>query len=209
VGRFDPVKGLDTLLEAMAIVVRTDPRWAVNACLCLVGGDKLDDPQRVDMEIARITQLRDELGLEGIVNFLGPAPQDVLPLYYSAAQVVVVPSRYESFGLVALEAMACGAPVIASKVGGLADLVRDGQTGYLVPDGDPEALAARLLPLLDDPSLRRTLGEHGIATAEAYSWASVAGQIELPYDGILDSSSAPSVRMVQDIEVAMSPEGEK
>lgn len=188
VGRFDPIKGLDTLLEAMAIVVRRDPRWLENSCLCIVGGDKLDDRARVDAEIARIGALRDRLGLQGVVSFLGPQAQDILPLYYSASQVLVVPSRYESFGLVALEAMACGTPVIASKVGGLVDLVRDGRTGYLVPDGDPEALAAKLLPLLDDPSLRATLGAHGIATAEAYSWASVAGQIEDLYETVLKTA---------------------
>jgi D-inositol-3-phosphate glycosyltransferase len=185
VGRFDPVKGLDTLLRAMALIVEHDARWRDNACLCIVGGDKLDDQSRVDAEVARITALRDDLGLEGVVTFLGSQTQDALPLYYSAAQVVVVPSRYESFGLVALEAMACGTPVIASNVGGLADLVRDGRTGYLVPDGDAAALAAKLLPLLGDPGLRATLGAHGVATAEAYSWAAVAEQIDSLYERVI------------------------
>ncbi len=185
VGRMDPIKGLDTLLKAMAIVVRHDPRWRDNACLCLVGGDRLDRPDRVEGELARIARLRTELGLDDVVTFLGPQAQTALPSYYSAAQVVVVPSRYETFGLVALEAMACGTPVIASNVGGLTSLVKDGRTGYLVPDGDPEAMAARLIPLLDDPELRTTLGAHGVATAEAYSWPSIAEGIEALYDQLL------------------------
>jgi D-inositol-3-phosphate glycosyltransferase len=187
VGRFDPVKGLDTLLEAMALIVQSDPHWLDNACLCIVGGDRLDEPRRMDLELARIEAMRDSLGLHDVVTFLGAQTQDALPLYYSAAQVVVVPSRYESFGLVALEAMACGTPVIASNVGGLADLVRDGRTGFLVPDGDPHALAAKLLPLLDDPELRARLGAHGVATAEAYSWATVAEKIDDLYAELLVS----------------------
>jgi D-inositol-3-phosphate glycosyltransferase len=182
VGRPDPVKGLDTLLRAMALVVRAEPTLRENACLCVVGGDKTDDPAAMDAERSRIEQLRHELGLRNVVVFHGTVSQDELPYYYSAAQVLVVPSRYESFGMVALEAMACGTPVIASDVGGLSSLVRDGRTGFLVPDGDPRALADRLLPLLRDPVLRRELGHHGIATAEAYSWPTIAERIELEYE---------------------------
>jgi D-inositol-3-phosphate glycosyltransferase len=182
VGRPDPVKGLDTLLRAMALVVRAEPTLRENACLCVVGGDKTDDPAAMDAERSRIEQLRHELGLRNVVVFHGTVSQDELPYYYSAAQVLVVPSRYESFGMVALEAMACGTPVIASDVGGLSSLVRDGRTGFLVPDGDPRALADRLLPLLRDPVLRRELGYHGIATAEAYSWPTIAERIELEYE---------------------------
>jgi D-inositol-3-phosphate glycosyltransferase len=185
VGRMDPVKGLDTLMRAMAIVVERDPQWQENACLCVVGGDAADDPALMDAEMARIDRLRHELGLTGTVTFLGPRSQQELPYYYGAAQVVVVPSRYESFGLVALEAMACGTPVIASNVGGLATLVRDGRTGFLVPDGDAEALAAKLLPLLSDPALRSALGSHGIATAEAYGWPTIAERVDALYDAVM------------------------
>jgi D-inositol-3-phosphate glycosyltransferase len=185
VGRIDPVKGLDTLVRAMARVVEADPRWRENACLCVVGGDRTDDPALVNAEMARIDALRAELGLSDIVTFLGPQSQESLVNYYNAAEVVVVPSRYESFGLVALEAMACGTPVIASDVGGLSTLVRHGRTGFLVPDGDPEALAARLLSLLENAGLRAILGEHGVATAEAYGWPAVAERIEALYDAVL------------------------
>lgn len=185
VGRMDPVKGLDTLIRAMAIVVERDPQWEENACLCIIGGDKTDDPALMDAEMKRVDRLRHELGLAGTVTFLGPRAQDDLPYYYSAAQVVVVPSRYESFGLVALEAMACGTPVIASNVGGLASLVRDGRTGFLVPDGDPVALADKLMPLLADPALRSALGCHGIATAEGYGWPAIAERIDAMYEHVI------------------------
>ncbi len=185
VGRLDPVKGLDTLIRAMAIVVEEDPQWQEDACLCIIGGDRADDPSLMDAEKVRIDRMRHDLGLTGSVSFLGPRSQDELPYYYGAAQVVVVPSRYESFGLVALEAMACGTPVIASNVGGLATLVRDGRTGFLVPDGDPEALASKLLPLLADPGLRSALGCHGIATAEAYGWPSIAERIDGLYEQVI------------------------
>ncbi len=186
VGRMDPVKGLDTLVRAMAKVVEWEPQWQDQACLCIVGGDKTDDRERMDEEMARIDALRHELGLASVAQFLGSLPQEELPYYYNAAQVVVVPSRYESFGMVALEAMACGTPVIASNVGGLASIVRDGQTGYLVPDGDEVALALRLRQLLDDPDLRCRLGRHGRATAEAYGWPSIAERVETLYDVVLE-----------------------
>lgn len=182
VGRPDPVKGLDTLVAAIARILQAEPELRQNSCLCIIGGDKDDAPARMDAEMRRIDALRRELGIADFVTFLGPQRQDDLPLFYSAAQCVVVPSRYESFGMVALEAMACGVPVIASDVGGLSTLVRDGRTGFLVPEGDVEALASRLRMLIDNPPLRAILGRQGVATAEAYSWASIAERIELLYE---------------------------
>ncbi len=185
VGRMDPVKGLDTLVQAMALLIQEQPEWRKGACLCIVGGDKPDDPAALDETARRIDRLRAELGLADFVTFLGPQSQADLPFYYSAAQVVVVPSRYESFGMVALEAMACGAPVIASDVGGLSTLVRDGRTGFLVPDGDPVALAARLKLLFNNKPLRDELGCHGMAVADAYGWPVIAERIENLYEEVL------------------------
>ncbi|MFN8423560.1 MAG: glycosyltransferase [Anaerolineae bacterium] len=181
VGRMDPIKGLDTLIRAMGIVVGRDPTLKENACLCVVGGDASEDLRRTDAELGRLNELADSLGLGHLVRFVGSQSQDALRYYYNAAEVVVVPSRYESFGMVALEAMACGTPVIASDVGGLSTLIRDGRTGFLVPDGDPEALAAKLQPLLALPEIHDTLGEHGIATAEAYGWPAIAERVEALY----------------------------
>jgi D-inositol-3-phosphate glycosyltransferase len=190
VGRLDPVKGLDTLVRAMAIAVDREPALRGHTCLCIVGGEKPEHPEQLDAERERIDLLRRQLGLSDVVHFVGAVAQDDLPYYYSAAAVVVVPSRYESFGMVALEAMACGVPVIASDVGGLSTLIRDGRTGFLVPDGDPEALADRLLPLLSDPALRRALGFHGIATADAYGWPVIAERVERLYERVLEAAVA-------------------
>lgn len=187
VGRMDPVKGLDTLLRAMHEVVRREPAMLEHACLCVVGGQKPEDEAAVDAEIEHIHALRRQLGLGDFVRFVGMLSQDDLPHWYNAAEVVIVPSRYESFGMVALEAMACGTPVIATDVGGLATLVRDGRTGFLVPDGDPIALANKLLPLLALPEIHDTLGEHGMATAEAYGWPSIAERVEALYEDVLAS----------------------
>jgi D-inositol-3-phosphate glycosyltransferase len=116
------------------------------------------------------------------VIFLGKRSQETLPYYYSAAEVLVMPSHYESFGMVALEAMACGTPVIASQVGGLAFLIQDGLTGYHVPGGDDDALCEKLTALLGDASLRQRLGQNAAAYARGYAWERIAAQIVSVYD---------------------------
>ena len=128
-----------------------------------------------------------------MVAFLGKRRQDTLPYYYSAAEVVVMPSHYESFGMVALEAMACGTPVIASQVGGLAFLVQDGVTGYHVPDGDDEALCGKLSDLLGDQSLRERLGRNAAAYAQNYAWDKIATQIVGVYKDVINSSVRSTV----------------
>ena len=122
-------------------------------------------------------ELRDELGLGEVVTFLGKRAQETLPDYYVAADVVVMPSLYESFGMVALEAMACGTPVVASQVGGLAYLVRDGETGYLVPDRDPAELADRLSRLLSNPQLRAQMGAQAVLHARTYAWPDITRKV--------------------------------
>jgi len=131
----------------------------------------------VNAELARLERLRAELGIEDLITFQGAEVQDTLTYYYSAAEMVVMPSHYESFGMVALEAMACGTPVVGSRVGGLAFSIQDGQTGYLVPERDPEALAARIRLLLRDGDLRQQLGRRAAHWAGRYGWPAVADQI--------------------------------
>jgi len=167
VGRLAPIKGLDTLLDAVARL-RTAGH---DLSLLIVGGDA-DEP--ANGHEASLRQRLGVLGVEGAVHFVGPQPQDVLPLYYAASDVTVLPSYYESFGMVALEAMACGSPVIASRVGGLVTTVRDGVTGFLVPDSDVGALAERIEGLLADPDLRWRLGREGVRWAAQHRWACVA-----------------------------------
>ncbi len=184
VGRIDPIKGLDVWFKAIQLIVEQDPLLREKLCVCLVGGD-LDEETPPDTEQGRLQALKDELGIGDIVMFLGRRSQDCLPYYYSAADLVVMPSRYESFGMVALEAMACGTPVVASDVGGLSFVVRDGETGYLVPEGNPYALADCVGYLLHHPGLRSHLGKRGIEVAREYAWPRIADDIEAMYDRVI------------------------
>lgn len=185
VGRIDPVKGLDTWFRAMKQVVENDPTLRKRMCVCLIGGDLDDDLDR-DSELARLQTLKEELGLGDIVTFLGGRAQAALPFYYSAADAVVMPSRYESFGLAALEAMACGTPVVASDVGGLSYLVRDGETGFLVPEGNAELFAEKISLLLRDSKLRNEMGKRGVAEAQEYSWWNIGERMIELYADVLN-----------------------
>lgn len=177
VGRIEPLKGIDTLLEAMAILEREGRITAGSLCLAVVGGDPDGSPEKMTAEMKRLQELRESLGLDQLVTFLGRRDQDTLPYYYSAAEAVVVPSHYESFGLVALEAMACGTPVVASETGGLVFLVRDGETGFHVPVGDAPALAEKIGLLIHDADLRARLGDQAVAYAQKFAWPIIAEQI--------------------------------
>ncbi|MBI4240128.1 MAG: glycosyltransferase [Candidatus Rokubacteria bacterium] len=172
VGRLSPIKGLETLLEAMESLGQR-PGYR-DLRLLVIGGDT-DEPDNghAAFLMERVTALR----LSEAVSFLGAQPQERLRLYYAAAQMTVMPSYYESFGMVALEAMACGRPVIASRVGGLTTTVVDGVTGYLVPEGDSALLVDRVTRLLEDDSLRARLGREASRTATRYRWPCVAEAI--------------------------------
>jgi len=185
VGRVEPLKGIDNLLRAIAQVVDRRPELREGLIVPIIGGD----PDRIheEDEMVRLQELREELGIGDVVTFLGARDQDTLQYYYSAAEVVVMPSDYESFGMVALEAMACGTPVIASDVGGLAFLVQHGRTGYRVPARDPAALAARITRLLTGEPLRRRIGQRAACWAEAYAWPRIADRIEGLYREIVSN----------------------
>ncbi len=177
VGRIEPLKGIDTLIEAIAYIRRNGGFDDHSFCLTVIGGEPDLGSDDMNVEMARLKDLCQEHGLNDLVTFLGKRAQDSLPYYYSAAEAVVVPSHYESFGMVALEAMACGTPVVASQVGGLAYLVQDGVTGYTVPSSDVQALADRLAELIKNPRLRDHLGEQAAAVAQEFSWEIVAKRI--------------------------------
>ena len=194
VGRIEPLKGIDTLLRAMALLVRNDPNLQEQACVAIIGGDPAGGSATAGKEMERLKRLRTDLGISDLVVFLGAQDQDALNVYYSAAEILIMPSHYESFGMVALEAMACGTPVIASKVGGLAFTVQDGVTGFHVPERNPEALADKISLLLRDTSLRRRLGRQAVQSAQRYSWPSVANQIVALY-GEAISKTRPTCRL--------------
>lgn len=169
VGRIEPLKGIDVLLRAVS---NLDGRFRV----LVIGGDGKDVSRK-----SELAALAAELRVADKVTFLDAVPHGELPLYYNAADICVVPSYYESFGLVAVEAMACRVPVIASRVGGLKETVQDGQTGYLVPWLCPEPFAERLELLLNNEPLRLSLGREARTAAERYQWSEVAARVEGVY----------------------------
>jgi D-inositol-3-phosphate glycosyltransferase len=165
VGRLVPRKGVDTLVEALALL----PGW-LDARLLVVGGEPGGSP-----EVERLAALAGALGVAGRVTFTGSRPQWELHRYYSAADAAVSVPHYEPFGMTPLEAMACATPVVGSKVGGIKTSVADGETGYLVPPKDPEALAGRLARLLSDEVLRDRMGRAARRRIEEhYTWERVA-----------------------------------
>lgn len=181
-GRIEPLKGIDTMLRAMALLQERCPSALENCCMAIVGGDPWADD--LDDEMARLQQLRTDLDIHDLVVFLGAKDQEILPNYYAAAEMVVMPSHYESFGMVALEAMAMGTPVIASEVGGLAYLVKDGETGYHVPSRNPEALAQRIFELLTNPKCREYMGNNAREYAKHYSWTNIVQRMMQEYEGV-------------------------
>lgn len=156
--------------------------------LAIIGGDPTASPEQMTVEMARLQKLCEVLGLDQSVVFLGKRDQDKLPYYYSAAEVLVMPSHSKSFGMVALEAMACGTPVIASEVGGLAYLVRDGETGFTIPAEEPDALCEKLTWLLNDSELHEKMSRQAAEYAQDYAWEKIAKQIVDVYEGLLQSA---------------------
>jgi D-inositol-3-phosphate glycosyltransferase len=172
VGRLQPLKGLDVAVEALAQLRDGDAR------LMVVGGPSgADGPD----EAIRVHKLVADLGLTDRVLFVPPQPHHLLSTYYRAADVCVVPSRSESFGLVALEAAACGVPVVASAVGGLTTLVEDGVTGFLVNGRDPADFAARIDDVLGDAGLGASMSKAAAALVPRYNWAATAARLRRVY----------------------------
>jgi len=184
VGRIEPLKGVDTLIQAMSCLNLAGLHRPVH--LAIIGGEPNVQPEDMSDEMSRLQKMCDELCVGGMVLFLGKRGQDTLPYYYSAAELLVMPSLYESFGMVALEAMACGTPVIASEVGGLGYLVQDGVTGYTIPDSDPEALCDKLSRLLGDAHLRETMGLGASQYALDYAWEKIAAQMIEVYSELVE-----------------------
>ncbi|MDF1553961.1 MAG: glycosyltransferase [Deferrisomatales bacterium] len=166
VGRFSPVKGLDLLLRALAVVVSLRP----GVRLLVAGGD---GPQGADTRAGVV--LAAELGVASRVAWLGSVPRRGMPRLYRAADLLAVPSRYESFGLAALEALACGTPVVATRVGALDEVVVPGENGGLVDEAAPAPLAAAIAAQL---AARRAAPEEVRSTVEDWTWDRSAAMIE-------------------------------
>ena len=172
VGRIQPLKGLDVAVGALAELGRPD------ATLVVVGGPSGPGGEA---ELARVRALADASGVSGQIRWVPPQPHHLLSSWYRAADVVVVPSRSESFGLVALEAGACGVPVVAAAVGGLLTLVDDGRTGLLVDSRDPGEFAAAVRKVLDDPAHAAALGAAAAERAQGYRWSVAAARLRRIY----------------------------
>jgi D-inositol-3-phosphate glycosyltransferase len=192
VGRIEPLKGVDTVIRAMAHLKFSDISKRHPVHLAIIGGDPNASPEAMNAEMLRLQQMCHDLCMDRMVVFLGKRGQDTLPYYYSAAEALVMPSHYESFGMVALEAMACGTPVIASQVGGLAFLVQNGVTGYSIPDQDPDALADSLKKLLGDSTVREEMGKRAAEYAREYSWPLISTQILDVYKEICRGEISPT-----------------
>ncbi|HJR97487.1 MAG TPA: D-inositol-3-phosphate glycosyltransferase [Actinomycetota bacterium] len=185
VGRLQPHKGPDIAIRTLAEAVASDPGVAGELVLAIVGGPS--GPEK-GAEVARLLELAAALGVSERVMLFPPQPQSKLVDFYIAADVVLVPSRSESFGLVALEAQACGTPVIASAVGGLPYVVVDGRSGFLVDGHDPADHADRLLQILREPRLQSALGEQGARQALRFTWEATTDEMVSVYDELLSGS---------------------
>jgi D-inositol-3-phosphate glycosyltransferase len=177
VGRIQPLKGADVAVRVLGELNGADA--GLGATLVVVGGPsgpRGDDAYHELMAVAR------DLGVDGAVRLVSPQPHEVISTYYRAADVCLVPSRSESFGLVALESAACGTPVVASAVGGLTTLVEHGRTGFLVEGREPSSFATWVRKILDDPALAADLGARSAMRALDYSWREAAERLGALHD---------------------------
>ena len=174
VGRIEPLKAIDTILEALHALRERAPSLLRQLRFMIVGGD----PHSIhDQEMRRLQALSVKLGIDQLVSFVGAKEQAELPLFYAAATAVIMPSDYESFGMVALEAMSSGTPVIASQVGGLQFLVRDQETGFHVPARESISLAECIMELLAEPSRIDDMGRAASRIAREYAWSRIAERL--------------------------------
>ncbi|GMU77615.1 MAG: D-inositol 3-phosphate glycosyltransferase [Acidimicrobiia bacterium] len=172
VGRIQPLKGIDLAIRSLASL--DDPR----ANLVVVGGPSGPEGES---ELDRLHRLAGDLGIADRVRFEPPRAHEQLAAYYRAADVVLVPSRAESFGLVALEAAACGTPVVATAVGGLRSVVAHGESGFLVEDRDPLAFADRIRDVLADPERAADMRARAVTGAARFTWSMAAARLRRLY----------------------------
>jgi glycosyltransferase involved in cell wall biosynthesis len=190
VGRLEKRKGVDTMLEAMGMLLSERPNLPLHAVI--VGGHPKDqDPAEISepeaQEQRRFREIMGRYGIEDRVAFTGGLPQRLLHNYYSAADVTVIPSYYEPFGMTALEALACGSSVIASRVGGLKTTVKEGEIGLQFEARNPQDLADRIGYLLEHPEVNARLRQNARPYVERhYSWRAVSERVAAAYQEVLD-----------------------
>jgi D-inositol-3-phosphate glycosyltransferase len=187
VGRIQPLKAPDVLLRAAAAMVDTEPALRDRLVVVVVGGPSgsgLEEPEQ-------LSKLAVSLGIADLVRFERPASQRVIADYYRAADVTVVPSHNESFGLVALESQACGTPVVAARVGGLVTAVADGRSGVLVDGHNPDDYAGVLRSIVETPARRAELSAGALAHAAGFGWDATVDRVLEVYA----SSTPPATHM--------------
>ena len=188
VGRIEQIKGIDVLLRAIGLLFQRYPEHRNELCLLVVGGAlDAEDSEAETEKIVELRRLVHEHRLEDTVDFVGSQEQPRLALYYNAADLCAVPSLTESFGLVALEAMACGTPVVGTRVGGLQTVIDNDVSGLLVPAGDDAALAEGIARMLMDPALRLRLAAGARERAKAYSWHRVGEAVAALYADLVQT----------------------
>lgn len=188
VGRLERLKGVEIAIRALALLAgRSHPGLR----LLILGEDSRDGDES---EEERLKAVARELGVRDRVDFLGSVAHHELPYFYSAADVCVMPSYTESFGLVGLEAQACGCPVVASGVPGLRSVVRDEVSGYIIDGDDPSAYADRIGRLLADPEFARQMGRRASMLAQRFSWTRTADRLEALFDDVV-TGTAEAVRV--------------
>lgn len=178
VGRLERLKGVDVAIRAVALL---RDRAHDDVRLLILGEDSGDG---AESEKDRLKAVAAAVGVRDRVDFLGSVAHHELPFFYSAADVCVMPSYSESFGLVGLEAQACGRPVVGSGVTGLRSVVRDEVSGYLIDSHDPAAYAERIGRLLDNPELAQQMGRRGRLLAQRFSWTRTADRLQILFDGV-------------------------
>ena len=185
VGRIEPLKGIDILIKAIAQLRHADVLSECPHYLYIIGGDPDPENGSLNKEMQRLQQLCQDLGVGDLVLFLGKRDQDTLQYYYSAAEIVIMPSHYESFGMVALEAMACGTPVIATQVGGLQHLVQNEKTGFTIPNDNVDILEERLTQLICKSEMRKEMSKNSITYARSFAWDVITPQIIDLYEKVI------------------------
>jgi D-inositol-3-phosphate glycosyltransferase len=196
VGRLVPRKGVDNVIRALGVLVR---RLGVPAELLVVGGNSdIADPVQTP-EIARLRAVAEEAQVADRVTFTGRRSRELLKLYYSAADVFVTTPWYEPFGMTPVEAMACGAPVVGARVGGIKYSVLDGRTGFLVPPHDPTALADKLREICCAPRLAERLSLKAVRRAYTlFRWERVTQSLAVLYGDVRNSAGEPARRVASD-----------
>lgn len=182
VGRVEPLKGIDMLLYSTKIVTTRNPDMPV--CVCIVGGDITAPAIRWSVTLQSLNHIRQTLNLTATVKFIGQQDQDVLPLYYNAADLVVMPSHYESFGMAALEAMSCGVPVITTNAAGISSLIDERHDALITSVNNPLLLANQIEYFLKTPQKRDTLGAQLRENVSDLTWESVATGVSAVYDQV-------------------------